>query len=370
MLDRARRAGAPRFVHVSSNSPFGANPTRRRPLHRGLAVRPVHGLRALEARGRAARAAQPRPRRPRDRHRAAAVVLRPVPARPADAVLRGGPPGPVPARRRRARSGGRWCTRATSSHGLLRAEARRRRAPGAAYWIADAEPYELRDDPRRRCATRSRPRGSPCRRAGRCRVPRGRRRGRRRKLDGARCRRAGRYVQALHVLGELKDTIACDITRARDELGYEPAGRAVRRHAGERPLVPRARAARSDGAHDPDHRRQRLLRHRCSPSRRWPRGDAVRDLRPEPARRAERAASSSSRATCATATRCAPRATGVDVVLHNVAQVPLAKDRDLFDVGERRRDRERARRGARRAASRRSCTRRRARSSGSRSTTR
>ena len=25
----------------------------------------------------------------------------------------------------------------------------------------------------------------------------------------------GRYVQALHVLGELKDTIACDITRAR-----------------------------------------------------------------------------------------------------------------------------------------------------------
>jgi nucleoside-diphosphate-sugar epimerase len=29
-------------------------------------------------------------------------------------------------------------------------------------------------------------------------------------------------VQALHVLGELKDTIACDITRARKELGYEP----------------------------------------------------------------------------------------------------------------------------------------------------
>ena len=27
----------------------------------------------------------------------------------------------------------------------------------------------------------------------------------------------------LHVLGELKDTIACDISRARKELGYEPA---------------------------------------------------------------------------------------------------------------------------------------------------
>src|SRR5581483_730976 len=27
VLDRARRAGTSRFVHVSSNSPFGANPT-------------------------------------------------------------------------------------------------------------------------------------------------------------------------------------------------------------------------------------------------------------------------------------------------------------------------------------------------------
>ena len=32
----------------------------------------------------------------------------------------------------------------------------------------------------------------------------------------------GRYVQAVHVLGELKDTIACDISRAARELGYEP----------------------------------------------------------------------------------------------------------------------------------------------------
>jgi nucleoside-diphosphate-sugar epimerase len=29
-------------------------------------------------------------------------------------------------------------------------------------------------------------------------------------------------VQVLHVLGELKDTIACDISRARKELGYAP----------------------------------------------------------------------------------------------------------------------------------------------------
>jgi nucleoside-diphosphate-sugar epimerase len=34
--------------------------------------------------------------------------------------------------------------------------------------------------------------------------------------------RAGRYNTQLHVLGELGTTIACDISRARAELGYEP----------------------------------------------------------------------------------------------------------------------------------------------------
>jgi nucleoside-diphosphate-sugar epimerase len=34
--------------------------------------------------------------------------------------------------------------------------------------------------------------------------------------------RAGRYVQAVHVLGEMDKTIACDITVARQELGYDP----------------------------------------------------------------------------------------------------------------------------------------------------
>ena len=42
------------------------------------------------------------------------------------------------------------------------------------------------------------------------------------KLDGV-VQKTGRYSQALHVLGELKDTIACDIARARAELGYEPS---------------------------------------------------------------------------------------------------------------------------------------------------
>ena len=32
----------------------------------------------------------------------------------------------------------------------------------------------------------------------------------------------GRYVQAAHVLGELRHTIACSIDKARTDLGYEP----------------------------------------------------------------------------------------------------------------------------------------------------
>ena len=35
--------------------------------------------------------------------------------------------------------------------------------------------------------------------------------------------RTGRYQQQLHVLGEMDKTIACDITAARTDLGYEPA---------------------------------------------------------------------------------------------------------------------------------------------------
>jgi nucleoside-diphosphate-sugar epimerase len=75
--------------------------------------------------------------------------------------------------------------------GLLRAEVADA-APGGAYWVADAEPYELRDVIRGVRAADT-------------------------FLQGR-----GLYVQALHVLGEIKDTIACDISKARADLGYEP----------------------------------------------------------------------------------------------------------------------------------------------------
>ena len=103
----------------------------------------------------------------------------------------------------------------TDENGAERVES----AIGRAYWIADAEPYALRDilqtvqralEAEGLAVTTRRPIPIP-HVAGVVAE----------KLDGL-LQAGGRYSQALHVLGELKDTIACDITRARTELGYDP----------------------------------------------------------------------------------------------------------------------------------------------------
>jgi nucleoside-diphosphate-sugar epimerase len=102
-------------------------------------------------------------------------------------------------------------------HGLLRAEVAGP-APGRAYWVADARPYELleviegvRDALVAEGLAVSRRQPHLPVSAGVVAAA----------LDGF-AQNRGRYIQPLHVLGELKDTIACDISRAREELGYEP----------------------------------------------------------------------------------------------------------------------------------------------------
>ena len=120
--------------------------------------------------------------------------------------------------------------------GLLRAEVADK-APGNAYWVADARPTSCgRSSPP--CAGRWRPRACP-------------RPGRTLPAPGARPAwpsswtgwpRPRRYLQPLHVLGELNHTIACDVSRARAELGYEPTVE-LEGHAGQHPLVPRPRGA-------------------------------------------------------------------------------------------------------------------------------
>jgi nucleoside-diphosphate-sugar epimerase len=216
VLDRARRHGAPRFVHVSSNSPFGAN---ARPGDRFTEDSPFapymgYGRSKLEAEQLVTQAAT--------RGDVDAVILRAPwfygpfqPARQTQwlaAVRRGRFPlvGDGTNRRSMVFTG-------NLVEAALLAEGGG--GTGRAYWIADAEPYLMRDVLATvRAAFEAE--GLPVS-GGQPRIPRfagvvAER------IDGV-LQGAGRYSQALHVLGELKDTIACDISRARDELGYEPA---------------------------------------------------------------------------------------------------------------------------------------------------
>jgi nucleoside-diphosphate-sugar epimerase len=217
-LDRARRAGAVRFVHVSSNSPFGANDA---PTDRFTEDSPYHPYMAY---GQSKLEAEQLVMRSYEHGDLQTVIVRPPwfygpfqPARQTQflaAVRRGRFPlvGDGTQQRSMVFTG-------NLVHGMLLAE-KADNAPGKAYWIADAQPYELRHvfgTIRDALAaeglevTDRRPIGVPA-------------------LVGSIAESAdrfvqdrGRYVQALHVLGELKDTIACDISRARDELGYEPS---------------------------------------------------------------------------------------------------------------------------------------------------
>ena len=143
VLDRARRAGAARFVHVSSNSPFGANarPTDR--FDEDSPFNPYMGY------GRSKLEAEQLVQRSHDRgdvddgHRASAVVLRAASSRRA---RRSSSPRSAAGGSRSSATGTQQRSMAYTGnlvHGLLLARGRRRRAR-AAYWIADAEPYELR----------------------------------------------------------------------------------------------------------------------------------------------------------------------------------------------------------------------------------
>lgn len=217
VLDAARRAGAGRFVHISSNSPFGANEGPRDRFTEDSPFNPYLSY------GRSKQEGEELVRRAQDRGDLETVVLRPPwfygPRQPDrqdqffSAIRRGRFPlvGDGSQQRSMVFTG-------NLVQGALKAETALA-APGEAYWIADAEPYELRQVfhgvrqaleaeglsvARRHVPHLPRVAANLAVRADTA-------------LQGA-----GRYVQPLHVLGELRDTIACDITKARTQLGYEP----------------------------------------------------------------------------------------------------------------------------------------------------
>jgi nucleoside-diphosphate-sugar epimerase len=216
VLDRARRARTARFVHVSSNSPFGAN---ARPTDRFTEDSPYHPYMGY---GRSKLEAEQLVQRSHDRGDVPTVIIRAPwfygpfqPDRQTQwfaAVRRGRFPLVAPGTQQRS-----MAFTANLVDGLLKAETATA-APGRAYWIADAEPYELRtilDQVRAALEAEGLPVSGrvPTMPTVFAEVAA--------KADGL-LQGRGRYVQALHVLGELKDTIACDISRARAELGYEP----------------------------------------------------------------------------------------------------------------------------------------------------
>jgi len=217
VLDRARRTGVTRFVHVSSNSPFGANAT---PNQRFTEDSPYNPYLAY---GESKMEAEQLVQRSYDRGDLATVIIRAPwfygPFQPErqtrffSAVRRG--MFPIPGAGTNCRS---LAYTGNLVHGLLCAEVADG-AAGGAYWVADAEPYELREviqgvrDALEVEGLSVSPRQPhlPAFVGAAAAF-----------LDGV-LQDRGLYVQALHVLGEIKDTIACDISRARADLGYEPA---------------------------------------------------------------------------------------------------------------------------------------------------
>jgi len=216
MLDRAVRRGVRRFIHLSSNSPFGVNASPEETFDEASPYAPVGGY------GESKKEAELLVGRAHARHGLDTVVLRPPwfygPHQPPrqtrffTLVRRGLFPLCGPGDNRRSM---------VHTHNLVEAVHAAERADGVggrAYWVADARPYPMREilDTVRRALSDE----GLAVRPQRVRLPNT-------AADVAdrldrTLQRAGRYVAELHVLGETNKTIACDISRARAELAYDP----------------------------------------------------------------------------------------------------------------------------------------------------
>jgi len=210
-----RAARVRRLVHVSSNSPFGTNPT---PTDRFRADEPYHPYLAY---GRTKMVAE-QAVLDAARDGLDATVVRPPwfygPYQPPRQttffrMVRTGR-FPVIAGGRQRRS---MVYVGNLVDGVLAAELTPA-ARGRGWWIADARPYEVHEivstvgralaDEGYEVSPRALRLPALAARVAQA-------------ADRA-IQRAGRYQQQLHVLGEMGHTIACDISASRRELGYEP----------------------------------------------------------------------------------------------------------------------------------------------------
>jgi nucleoside-diphosphate-sugar epimerase len=217
VVDRARRSGAARLVHVSSNSPFGVNASPDEVFTEDSPYNPYLGY------GRSKYEAEQIVQKAYERGDLETVMIRAPwfygpwqPARQSQffrTIRRGRFPMVGDGTQRRS-----MAYTDNLVQGLLRAEVADK-APGNAYWVADERPYELREilaTVRRALEAEGLPTSGP----EQVSIPRVAARLAERADEVLQAR--GRYIQPLHVLGELNHTIACDVSRARDELGYRP----------------------------------------------------------------------------------------------------------------------------------------------------
>lgn len=211
----ALRHGIRRMVHVSSNSPFGTNTHHTDVFRNDEPYDPYFGygrskmqgeLRLLDAVGRGLDA----------------VIVRPPwfygPFQPPrqttffKLVRTGRFPIIGDGRQRRS-----MVYVGNLVQGIVRAELTPTPA-GRAWWIADERPYPVAEivETVGRALTAEGLTVTP----NRFRLPAIV--GRVAERADAVIQRTGRYVQQVHVLGEMDKTIACDISVARAELGYQP----------------------------------------------------------------------------------------------------------------------------------------------------
>jgi nucleoside-diphosphate-sugar epimerase len=216
VLEAAARAGAGRFVHLSSNSPFGTN------AHPGEAFRQHEPYRPFLGYGASKMRAELEVRAAHDRGDVPTVIVRPPwfygPWQPERQTrffsLVAAGRFPVPGDGSQQRS---MAYVDNLVQGVALAE-RHAAAPGQGFWVADREAYALRDlvaTVRRALDEEGfRTRGAAVR------LPRTL--SRLSERADRTLQRRGRYSAELHVLGELAHTIRCDISRTAEVLGYDP----------------------------------------------------------------------------------------------------------------------------------------------------
>lgn len=211
----ARRAGVRRFVHVSSNSPFGTNPSHTDTFRAHEPYNPYLGYGESKMQGELAVLEQVSAGLD-------AVIVRPPwfygPLQPPRQttffrlVRRGKFPRFGSGNQRRS-----MVFVDNLVNGIVRAELVSG-VPGRGYWIADARAYTVNEiiETVGRALTDE---GYEVKQ-GAMSLP----------VIAARMaekadriiQRTGRYQQQLHVMGEMAHSIACDISAAQDELGYDP----------------------------------------------------------------------------------------------------------------------------------------------------